>query len=100
MERGGRHAVWSTPIVLKRGRNDERLHPTQKPLPLAESLIDLFTEAGETVLDPFGGSGTFAYAAAIAGRRSIVVEQQESHCEVIAKRLAQRPTAFDFGEAS
>lgn len=93
---GGKHAIWTTPIVLKRGRNDERLHPTQKPLPLMESLVDLFTEEGETILDDHGGSGTTALAAAIAGRKCIVIESNESHCEVIAKRMSQRPTALDF----
>lgn len=93
---GGKHAVWSVPIVLDRGRNGARLHPTQKPDGLIRSLVDLFTEPGETILDPFAGSGTTLVAATYLGRKSIGVERNEAHCEVIAKRLAQG--VLDFGE--
>lgn len=90
------HAVWSVPIVLDRGRNGARLHTTQKPDSLMRSLVDLFTDPGETILDPFAGSGTTLVAAAYLGRRAIGVEREERYCEVIAKRLEER--ALDFGE--
>lgn len=96
---GGKHAVWSVPIVLDRGGTGERLHTTQKPLELMLALVDLFSDPGETILDAFGGSGTTAVAAKSLGRRCIVIEQDEGSCEVAAKRLAQ--DALDFtGEAS
>lgn len=95
---GGKHAVWSHPIVLDRGRNGARLHTTQKPLGLMGELVGLFTDAGDTILDPFAGSGTTLVAAKQAGRSAIGVEQSERYCEVIAKRLAQG--VLDFGEAS
>jgi site-specific DNA-methyltransferase (adenine-specific) len=95
---GGKHAVWSHPIVLDRGRNGARLHTTQKPLGLMGELVGLFTDEGETILDPFAGSGTTLVAAKQAGRRAIGVEAQERYCEVIAKRLAQG--VLDFGTAS
>jgi site-specific DNA-methyltransferase (adenine-specific) len=92
---GGKHAVWSVPIVLDRGRNGARLHTTQKPYPLMQALVDLFSDEGETVLDPFAGSGTTLLAAKQLGRKSIGIEQSEAYCEVIAKRLNQG--VLDFG---
>lgn len=86
---GGRHAVWSVPIVLDRGKARERFHPTQKPLGLMQLLVDQFTDQGETILDPFAGSGTTLLAARALGRRVIGVESDERHCESIVTRLAQ-----------
>lgn len=95
---GGSHAWWSVPIVLDRSRNsDARVHPTQKPLHLMEALVDQFTDPGETILDPFGGSGTTAVAAAEAGRKCILIEQDEKHAETIAHRVSNRREALDFG---
>lgn len=84
---GGKHAVWSVPIVLDRGRTGEaRLHPTQKPQGLMHLLIDQFTDAGETILDPFAGSGSTLAAARMLGRHAIGIERDEAHCETIARR--------------
>lgn len=91
---GGKHAVWSVPIVLNRSGNDPRYHTTQKPLPLMDELVSLFSEPGELILDAFGGSGTTALAASRLGRRCVVVEQQEEHCESIVRRLGQQ--SFDL----
>lgn len=96
---GGTHAVWSEPIVLNRGGNDPRLHTTQKPLTLMRRLVSLFTDEGETILDPFAGSGTTGVAAATLGRKAILVEMSEQYCDVIAKRLekVQMQGVMDFG---
>lgn len=89
---GGKHAVWSHPIVLDRGRSGVgRLHTTQKPQELMQVLIDQFTDPGEVILDAFAGSGTTLAAARMLGRRSIGIEQSEHYCEVIAKRLESEP---------
>lgn len=79
---GGHHAVWTHSV--ERGE-----HPTTKPLPLVRTLTSLFTEDGETVLDPFMGSGTTLVAARDMGRRAIGIELEERYCEIAAKRLAQ-----------
>lgn len=97
---GGRHAVWSVPIVLDRGRNGGRLHTTQKPDGLIRSLIDLFSDAGELVLDPFVGSGTTLAAASYLGRQAIGVELEEKYCEIAAKRLSGQTMTFDFEEGA
>jgi DNA modification methylase len=95
---GGKHAVWSVPIVLDRSHNGARLHPTQKPIALMQGLVGLFTDLGEVVLDAFAGSGTTLVVAKQLGRRAIGIEQDEAYCEVIAKRLSQG--VLDFGEVS
>jgi DNA modification methylase len=64
-------------------------HPTTKPEPLMRELTHLFTDAGETILDPFMGSGTTLVAAKRLGRRAIGIEREEKYCEIAAKRLAQ-----------
>lgn len=85
---GGKHAVWTHPIVLDRGgKGGVRFHPTQKPMGLMSELLELFTDPGDLVLDAFAGSGTLGLAAKLAGRRAVLIEQDEAHCETIARRL-------------
>ena len=83
---GGKHAVWTHPIVLDRG-GSVRFHPTQKPMGLMSELLELFTDPGDVVLDAFAGSGTLGVAAKFAGRKAVLIEQDEAHCETIANRL-------------
>lgn len=79
----GRHAYWEYPIVAGGP------HQTTKPLGLMSELVALFSEPGETVLDPFMGSGTTLRAAKDLGRPAIGIEIEERYCEIAAKRLAQ-----------
>ena len=62
-------------------------HQTVKPLPLMADLVRLFTDPGETVLDPFAGSGSTLVAAWRLHRKAIGVELSERYCELIAKRI-------------
>lgn len=64
-------------------------HPTSKPLPMVSQMVRWFTNPGDTILDPFAGSGTTLRAAKDEGRKAIGVELDEHYCEVIAKRLTQ-----------
>lgn len=54
------------------GRDDFtiKVHPTQKPVPLLENLIRLFTDEGDVVIDPCAGSGTTLLAAANLKRKA------------------------------
>lgn len=47
-----------------------KIHPTQKPVPLLEHLIQVFTDKGDVVIDPCAGSGTTLLAAAQTGRKA------------------------------
>lgn len=64
-----------------------RLHPTQKPVILIQKLIELTTNPGDTILDPFGGSGTTAVACKELGRNYIIIEKEKEYVDIINKRL-------------
>lgn len=85
---GGRHAVWTHSVC--RGE-----HPTQKPEALCGHLIRLFSNAGDTVLDPFCGSGSVLRAAKDNGRRAIGIEIDERWCKLAARRLRQESLNLD-----
>jgi DNA modification methylase len=57
-----------------------------KPVSLIERAIRNSTEAGETVLDAFGGSGSTLIAAARTGRKARLVELDPKYCDVIRSR--------------
>jgi DNA modification methylase len=69
-------------------------HPCPKPELWAAGLIDLLSDPGETVIDPFMGSGTVLVAAKRLGRKSIGIDSEEKYCEMAAKRLAQAALPF------
>jgi DNA modification methylase len=95
---GGRHALWSEPIVLNRGGKDPRVHTTQKPVPLMEALVRDFTDEGETVLDPFAGSGTTGVACRRLGRRFLGFERDPKYAAIAEKRIAGAREQLRFFE--
>jgi site-specific DNA-methyltransferase (adenine-specific) len=62
-------------------------HEAQKPVALLEYLINLTTQAGQLVLDPFAGSGSTGVAAVRSGRRFLGIEQNPKHVEVARQRV-------------
>jgi site-specific DNA-methyltransferase (adenine-specific) len=62
-------------------------HPTIKPVKLIEYLVNMLTKEGQTVLDPFLGSGTTAIACEQLGRRWIGIELDEGYCEIAKARV-------------
>lgn len=67
-----------------------RIHPTQKPLGLIRELIGLFSNVGDTVLDPFAGSGTTVVAAREMNRKAVAYENNRAHYEAAVARIANR----------
>ena len=68
-------------------------HPTPRNLQHCRWLVKWF--AGESLIDPFCGSGTTLAAAKVLGRRAIGIEIEERYCELAAKRLSQE--VLDLG---
>jgi len=67
---------------------DEKRHPTQKPLGLIRRLVEFGSYPGDDVLDPFAGSGTTGHACAEVGaRHCTLIEREEEYCRVITSRL-------------
>lgn len=62
-------------------------HPTEKPVGLLRELIESSSCIGETVLDPFAGSGSTLEAAIFEGRRAIGIEVNQAYAEVAVERI-------------
>jgi len=52
-----------------------RLHPTEKPVQLLRYITELFSNPGDTILDPFSGSASLGEAAVLSGRKAVLVER-------------------------
>ena len=76
--------VW---FIKKPHVND--LHPTMKPVELVERAIRNSSKGRDTVLDPFGGSGTTLIACEKAGRQARVIELDPKYCDVIIRRYQE-----------
>jgi site-specific DNA-methyltransferase (adenine-specific) len=69
-------------------------HPVPKPIGWMTWLVNLGSRSGETILDPFMGSGTTLRAAKDLGRKAIGIEIEEKYCDIAVKRLQQE--VFNF----
>jgi site-specific DNA-methyltransferase (adenine-specific) len=76
------------------GKHDKPDHPSPKPLDVMRWFVTRLSNEGDTVIDPFMGSGTTLRAAKDAGRKAIGIEINEAYCEIAAKRLAQEVLAL------
>jgi site-specific DNA-methyltransferase (adenine-specific) len=80
---------WSKSVWTMNPESARRVgHPAPFPLELPARLIQLYTFAGDVVLDPFLGSGTTALAAAQAGRRYVGYDTSEEYVALAQQRLA------------
>ncbi|SRR6266508_2520837 len=84
------HRAWFNQIVTFHG-SSTRAHPAPYPPELIEPLIRMFSFVGDTVLDPFSGTGTTSLAAARSGRNSIGIEIEQTYHRLAIDRLT---TAF------
>lgn len=82
---GGKRGVYTHCVNVNR----QGEHPTEKPLPLMMELVSDFTRHGETVCDPFMGSGTTGIACANLGRAFIGIEQSEMFFDLACRRIGE-----------
>ncbi|MSP24059.1 MAG: site-specific DNA-methyltransferase, partial [Myxococcales bacterium] len=79
--------VWEIGVIAPVAK-ERTGYPTQKPVVLLERLIAACTLPGDTVLDPYLGSGTTLAAAATLGRRGIGIDASEAAISVASSRLS------------
>ena len=85
--------VWEIPFLNPKA--GERVgYPTQKPVVLLKRIIELVTDPGDTVLDPFCGSGTTLVAARILGRDAIGIDESSRAVQLTLRRL-EKPTVTE-----
>jgi DNA modification methylase len=75
--------------VMEMPYSGNKLHPTQKPVAALAPLIRSFTLQGETVLDPFAGSGSTCAAALLTGRKYIGIEMDDAYFQPASDRLTR-----------
>ena len=74
--------------MLKASERDQRrVHPTQKPVALMEWIIQNYTDEGDTILDPFMGSGSTGVACARLGRSFIGMEIEPMYYDIAKQRI-------------
>lgn len=80
---GGKRGVYTH--CVNTGRQGD--HPTEKPVPLMMDLVNDFTNPGQTICDPFTGSGTTGVACAKLGRKFIGIEQNPQWFDLACRRI-------------
>jgi modification methylase len=96
---------WTLPICagaerLKRQEDGKKAHPTQKPESLLHRVILAATKPGDTVLDPFFGTGTTGAVAKRLGRRYIGIERDADYAGFARERLARVRAPSDLETVS
>ena len=71
--------IWEEPSANK--------HPTVKPISICSWLITLVSREGDTILDPFAGSGTTGIASHILNRKFIMFEREKDYFDIAQERL-------------
>ena len=84
-EYGQRHNIW---LNYPEQSNTKRCHPAQHPENLVKDHIMTWSNEGDTVLDPFMGSGTTGLAAKNLNRRFIGIEKDETYFKIAQDRIA------------
>ena len=80
--------IWNFPTLAGRRFRDEKVkHPTQKPLSISERIVKHFSNDGQLILIPFGGSGTECLAAKMYGRDFISFELNSDYIQITNSRI-------------
>jgi DNA modification methylase len=93
-----KHRVWFQQIWTGVTGASTRDHPAPYPIELAERLVRMFSFVGDTVLDPFSGTGTTSVAAAKWGRNSVGIEI-DAHYLANAEKRVEKDTRRLFSGA-
>jgi len=88
------HKAWFTQIWSGVTGASTRQHPAPYPESLAQRLIRMFSFVGDTVLDPFSGTGTTSVAALACGRNSIGYEIDEHYIDLARNRISEITSQF------
>ncbi len=72
--------------LLKEGSTVKRVHPTQKPVELLAQILSDYSEEGQIVLDPYGGSGSTLMACEQLSRKCFMMELDPVYCQIIIDR--------------
>jgi DNA modification methylase len=88
------HKLWFQQIWTGVTGASTRSHPAPYPLVLADRLVRMFSFVGDTVLDPFLGTGTTTVAAALAGRNSIGIEIDPHYLNGAVSRIREETTSL------
>ncbi len=76
-------------VLSSNARAEKNGHPCPKPLEWMLWLVELTTQPGETVLDPFMGSGTTGVACARLGRHFIGIERDPNYFAIAERRISE-----------
>ncbi len=87
------NGVWTFNGQSKKGAGG---HPAAFPLELPKRCIKLFSFVGDTVLDPFMGSGSTLIAASLNKRKGIGVDIDQKYCDIAIKRLQQEAKIYQY----
>ncbi len=84
--------IWTMPLCqgkerLRDADGKKALHPTQKPEELLKRIILGFSNEGDVILDPFGGSGTTPFIAKKYSRNFIAIEREKKYADAINSRV-------------
>jgi site-specific DNA-methyltransferase (adenine-specific)/modification methylase len=90
-----RRIQWRWNGMIRRG-DDERDHPTQKPIGVMTWCIEQLPDDCLTILDPFIGSGTTGVACARLGRRFIGIEIEPKYFDIACRRIEQAQRQQDL----
>jgi site-specific DNA-methyltransferase (adenine-specific) len=89
---GGKRGIYTHCVNV--GRQGE--HPTEKPLTLMSEIISDFTKPGQTICDPFCGSGSTGVAAVKLGRKFVGIERDEKWFDLSCRRISEALKQPDF----
>ena len=93
-----RHYLINSTVAASFTRDTFTGHKSQKPIALMRNLIEKFTKPGDTVFDPFMGSGTTGVACVQTGRHFIGIEKDPIYFKIATRRIEDTDPLFQAGE--